>query len=59
MELNVCVGYVPQNEFKVWEMGDNRRSKANFQLILASGDGLAPLGLLACIKGMNTLATLS
>ena len=47
MELNVCVGYEPQNEFKVWEMSDNRSSKANFQWILVSGDGPASLASLA------------
>ena len=26
MELNVCAGFEPQNEFKVWETGDNRSS---------------------------------
>ena len=56
MEFDVSFGYEPQNEFKVWETGDNRRSKANFWWILVSGDGPAPLAMLACVKGVDSLA---
>ncbi len=46
-------GNESQNEFKVWEMNDNRRFTGNFRLILASCDGPAPL---ACVKGTDTPA---
>ena len=48
-----------QNEFKVWETGDDRSNKANFRSILVSCDGPAPLAMLACVKGTDTLARLT
>ena len=50
----MCVGFELQNDFKVWEMNDNR----SFTAILASGDGPVPLATLACVKGTDTLAML-
>ena len=44
---------------KEWQMSDNRSCKANFWLILALCDCPAPLAMLTCVKGTDSLATVS
>ena len=52
----MCAVNEVQNEFKVWVMSDNRRSRRNMLQILASPDCPAPFATLACMKGMDIAA---